>query len=87
MSEKPQRHPRYHDAAKFRISHPYQVEFFEWGVRLVTHPPRLVERMHAGYPGSASWCDHVNARTFGFTDKENADRFQKQYGGKLVRGK
>lgn len=81
MVKKLERHPRYYAAATLRISHPYQVELFDWRQRVVTNRPGLVERMHKGYPGSASWCDHVNTRTFGFTDRENAEEFQSQYGG------
>ena len=81
------RHPRYYEAAAYRISHPNQVELLDFMLKVASSPPRLVERMHADYPGSASWCDHVGTRTFGFADKASAEKFQSQYGGEIVRTK
>lgn len=75
------RHPRYDEANQLRRQYPHQVELHDWGVKLVANPPKLTERLHASFPDSASWADHEDSRTFGFTTAEEAAEFQNRYGG------
>lgn len=63
---------------KMRRDNPYHVEVIDWMKRIAerrTNMDQLTKYFNVG----ASWCDHLGARTFGFKEEKDAERFTALY--------